>query len=150
MHFWPLLKTRLYLDASSVSETTTTKIFYAIWWLPLFVHICSRNWQLKIVWIFLSSKRCILKLLMQITLIDTVVLQIILTICVDWMHEYVTKHCLLLWCHSGLFVDENLPISISDFHAWQTVFAVIVRLSLIHIWRCRRIERCRSRWSPYH
>ena len=21
---------------------------------------------------------------------------------------------------------------------------------LIHIWRCRRIERCRSRWSPYH
>ena len=25
-----------------------------------------------------------------------------------------------------------------------------LRLSLIHIWRCRRIERCRSRWSPYH
>ena len=25
-----------------------------------------------------------------------------------------------------------------------------VILSLIHIWRCRRIERCRSRWSPYH
>src|SRR5660397_289951 len=23
-------------------------------------------------------------------------------------------------------------------------------LSLIHILRCRRIERCRSRWSPYH
>ena len=28
--------------------------------------------------------------------------------------------------------------------------AVIIHLSLIHIWRCRRIERCRSRWSPYH
>ena len=26
----------------------------------------------------------------------------------------------------------------------------IFLLSLIHIWRCRRIERCRSRWSPYH
>ena len=26
----------------------------------------------------------------------------------------------------------------------------ITDLSLIHIWRCRRIERCRSRWSPYH
>ena len=26
----------------------------------------------------------------------------------------------------------------------------IEALSLIHIWRCRRIERCRSRWSPYH
>ena len=25
-----------------------------------------------------------------------------------------------------------------------------ISLSLIHIWRCRRIERCRSRWSPYH
>ena len=25
-----------------------------------------------------------------------------------------------------------------------------LELSLIHIWRCRRIERCRSRWSPYH
>ena len=26
----------------------------------------------------------------------------------------------------------------------------LIYLSLIHIWRCRRIERCRSRWSPYH
>eukprot|EP00826_Nyctotherus_ovalis_P055562 TRINITY_DN738_c0_g1_i5.p2 TRINITY_DN738_c0_g1~~TRINITY_DN738_c0_g1_i5.p2 ORF type:complete len:123 (+),score=5.93 TRINITY_DN738_c0_g1_i5:166-534(+) len=26
----------------------------------------------------------------------------------------------------------------------------IMKLSLIHICRCRRIERCRSRWSPYH
>ena len=24
------------------------------------------------------------------------------------------------------------------------------RLSLIHIWRCRRSYACRSRWSPYH
>ena len=28
--------------------------------------------------------------------------------------------------------------------------AAVARLSLIHICRCRRIERCRSRWSPYH
>ena len=27
---------------------------------------------------------------------------------------------------------------------------LFIFLSLIHIWRCRRIERCRSRWSPYH
>ena len=26
----------------------------------------------------------------------------------------------------------------------------IMLLSLIHIWRCRRRLRCRSRWSPYH
>ena len=31
------------------------------------------------------------------------------------------------------------------FHPWHHL-----SLSLIHIWRCRRIERCRSRWSPYH
>ena len=30
------------------------------------------------------------------------------------------------------------------------VVCVFLCLSLIHIWRCRRIERCRSRWSPYH
>ena len=41
---------------------------------------------------------------------------------------------------------------------FQTSFIAVVivfhpasmTLSLIHIWRCRRIERCRSRWSPYH
>ena len=27
---------------------------------------------------------------------------------------------------------------------------ILLHLSLIHIRRCRRIERCRSRWSPYH
>ena len=32
---------------------------------------------------------------------------------------------------------------------WSLSHAAYV-LSLIHIWRCRRIERCRSRWSPYH
>ena len=29
-------------------------------------------------------------------------------------------------------------------------FSTIKDLSLIHIWRSRRKERCRSRWSPYH
>ena len=27
---------------------------------------------------------------------------------------------------------------------------LLIGLSLIHIWRCRRRLRCRSRWSPYH
>ena len=26
----------------------------------------------------------------------------------------------------------------------------VICLSLIHIWRCRRLLTCRSRWSPYH
>ena len=29
-------------------------------------------------------------------------------------------------------------------------YAVPLNLSLIHICRCRRRLRCRSRWSPYH
>ena len=27
---------------------------------------------------------------------------------------------------------------------------ILIDLSLIHIWRCRRLLTCRSRWSPYH
>eukprot|EP00826_Nyctotherus_ovalis_P051315 TRINITY_DN6409_c0_g1_i1.p3 TRINITY_DN6409_c0_g1~~TRINITY_DN6409_c0_g1_i1.p3 ORF type:complete len:123 (-),score=26.56 TRINITY_DN6409_c0_g1_i1:22-390(-) len=32
----------------------------------------------------------------------------------------------------------------------HTADTEVTYLSLIHICRCRRIERCRSRWSPYH
>ena len=32
----------------------------------------------------------------------------------------------------------------------QLTVLPFVTLSLIHIWRCRRITGCRSRWSPYH
>ena len=37
----------------------------------------------------------------------------------------------------------------------QLILSIILlytsqRLSLIHIWRCRRSTLCRSRWSPYH
>ena len=39
----------------------------------------------------------------------------------------------------GNLSDGVVGISPSAYH-----------LSLIHIWRCRRRLRCRSRWSPYH
>ena len=35
-------------------------------------------------------------------------------------------------------------------HSFLVFIDTVCGLSLIHIWRCRRIERCRSRWSPYH
>ena len=40
----------------------------------------------------------------------------------------------------------------ADSDGWYSLLRYndILNLSLIHIWRCRRIERCRSRWSPYH
>ena len=50
--------------------------------------------------------------------------------------------------------SQNIPTSITVLCCLATQlhcsYFNILRLSLIHIWRCRRIERCRSRWSPYH
>ena len=56
-----------------------------------------------------------------------------------WLNPYfpLRRAFLLLLCW------VSFPI-LSVFHKQTLV------LSLIHIWRCRRIERCRSRWSPYH
>ena len=45
--------------------------------------------------------------------------------------------------------DQNLQTSI-NFQSKREKEMILPNLSLIHIWRCRRIERCRSRWSPYH
>ena len=42
---------------------------------------------------------------------------------------------------------QPLAVHLKHLH---TLTPSISDLSLIHIWRCRRIERCRSRWSPYH
>ena len=36
------------------------------------------------------------------------------------------------------------------FSSTSLFFRIILCLSLIHIWRCRRSTLCRSRWSPYH
>ena len=43
----------------------------------------------------------------------------------------------------NIFLAVCTRISIQPICQW-----LLVNLSLIHIWRCRRIERCRSRWSP--
>ena len=45
-----------------------------------------------------------------------------------------------------LIADSGRP----QLRSAHTNVLTVPRLSLIHIWRCRRIERCRSRWSPYH
>ena len=53
--------------------------------------------------------------------------------------------------------SDWLPFSLymrpSSSKIWQEIsqdFSQVSWLSLIHIWRCRRRLRCRSRWSPYH
>ena len=47
--------------------------------------------------------------------------------------------------HQTLTKHNSHTLLKGNFKLWYTQY-----LSLIHIWRCRRIERCRSRWSPYH
>ena len=41
---------------------------------------------------------------------------------------------------------QLLEIAHKNFHLPHFT----LKLSLIHIWRCRRSTLCRSRWSPYH
>ena len=78
-----------------------------------------------------------------------------------WLGEYAN---ILLMCAMGaiLFLGgwlspvEVFPFTLVPGAIWLILkilllfilFALV--LSLIHICRCRRIERCRSRWSPYH
>ena len=68
------------------------------------------------------------------------------------LHRYVTPPAMVLFILEicpmidvfvFLHVMDHLPLSTQIPLAHEG-------LSLIHIWRCRRIERCRSRWSPYH
>ena len=47
------------------------------------------------------------------------------------------------WCENRVATSGKLKIRTNYGQS-------VLDLSLIHIWRCRRIERCRSRWSPYH
>ena len=64
----------------------------------------------------------------------------------------------IAWYYTRVSAAADRPARRSDTaHAKYTIsHHVVIKqflllgLSLIHIWRCRRIERCRSRWSPYH
>ena len=64
-------------------------------------------------------------------------------------HPICRCHCEL---HAALlYSSEKLSqTDQSSASTGSTNHVAAYNLSLIHIWRCRRIERCRSRWSPYH
>eukprot|EP00826_Nyctotherus_ovalis_P008002 TRINITY_DN12068_c0_g1_i6.p1 TRINITY_DN12068_c0_g1~~TRINITY_DN12068_c0_g1_i6.p1 ORF type:complete len:499 (+),score=155.07 TRINITY_DN12068_c0_g1_i6:519-2015(+) len=53
-------------------------------------------------------------------------------------------------------LNDSVASKAEELRAWQKrsenlrAAVAALELSLIHICRCRRIERCRSRWSPYH
>ena len=45
----------------------------------------------------------------------------------------------------------NYTVSSAPYSTYDALwFRMALRLSLIHIRRCRRSTLCRSRWSPYH
>ena len=48
------------------------------------------------------------------------------------------------------YQNSSVLDCVTMFTVSSTLIWAVLTLSLIHIWRCRRIERCRSRWSPYH
>ena len=67
--------------------------------------------------------------------------------------------CVLLFCiHSCVSLMACLRFA-NHYSACRSNLSVYLfvdlsllaqKLSLIHIWRCRRSTLCRSRWSPYH
>ena len=52
---------------------------------------------------------------------------------------------LKMWITKDISPCAGIPVTL---HCPSTV--ITIKLSLIHIWRCRRSTLCRSRWSPYH
>ena len=62
-----------------------------------------------------------------------------------WFH---VSYCLRLQAYIMHLKSGYVRTFVTPLHL--TIDRTAYTLSLIHIWRCRRIERCRSRWSPYH
>eukprot|EP00826_Nyctotherus_ovalis_P000667 TRINITY_DN10007_c0_g1_i3.p1 TRINITY_DN10007_c0_g1~~TRINITY_DN10007_c0_g1_i3.p1 ORF type:complete len:332 (+),score=118.76 TRINITY_DN10007_c0_g1_i3:502-1497(+) len=59
------------------------------------------------------------------------------------------------YLHSRFIKDSNIYKAVESEAKAKEIIGdefngIDYELSLIHICRCRRIERCRSRWSPYH
>ena len=81
--------------------------------------------------------------------------------------SYQRSFCLVstiastIFCHGATILSKSFHIFCKLLQAtrWTVMCVVLLqlastgphfRLSLIHIWRCRRYSLCRSRWSPYH
>ena len=67
-----------------------------------------------------------------------------------------TRGC-VAYIHDPDTLIFDLKVTFIGFMIWLCVpvtaflsFDIVIILSLIHIWRCRRYAVCRSRWSPYH
>ena len=71
-----------------------------------------------------------------------------------WLEEQYLERCMVVELtpskHKGVASGPKIVFARSGLARLLGYGYGVINLSLIHIWRCRRIERCRSRWSPYH
>ena len=61
-----------------------------------------------------------------------------------------TMQKLLTWPWPRPLREHSLITRLRLHMADPCTKSEVSSLSLIHIWRCRRLLTCRSRWSPYH
>ena len=74
------------------------------------------------------------------------------------VNDLFCKVCRNMLCFTCCFTNDFLiPLAVILASSLDTNNEYILernptnsKLSLIHIWRCRRSTLCRSRWSPYH
>ena len=138
--------------------------------MPCFLNsinsVFSRNHCTLVTVIFRSGWNCLFP---QLLISKKLMCKPMITMVVD-QNLVMLEDSSLLCCWSALshtscaeYIDDEVVLKLTthDCFYWPrqevsqflydaSIYRTILLLSLIHIWRCRRIERCRSRWSPYH
>ena len=86
-----------------------------------------------------------LNTLFSVKLMDFII-DLFLLLCIMYLlllfFKYIT--------YKYIVVDRFLCYICLKHVCSSTLSEIFLKLSLIHIWRCRRLLTCRSRWSPYH
>ena len=67
-----------------------------------------------------------------------------------WNSEFIQRSSFQQKAHTETLKHTHTHIHTRARIRTHTHTHTHTHLSLIHIWRCRRLPQCRSRWSPYH
>ena len=70
-----------------------------------------------------------------------------------YKHPYqlhIHTHTITMYIHTNTHTYHTITMYTLTHIYTHTHTHTHTLLSLIHIWRCRRVSQCRSRWSPYH
>ena len=107
----------------------------------VYLHFCIClfgiwEYHLWYPWIILFSKICHM-LGVSGTSLYTEFVYFVFVFCIVWHREI------------SFLISLNNPLFKNMAHV-GSFWHFVICLSLIHIWRCRRLLTCRSRWSPYH